>query len=260
MAVRIDECWGRWPNPTGLLEPLDWDTRHFGLPIARIVEPNLSLETLHSLLAAAREQGFALVYWFTDSEAQISGTVVQEFSGLLVDQRRTYAADLVTAPNLAAHRVSRIRKIQFVNASASEQLATLGVVAGEHSRFHVDPRIPSQKADELFRMWMHRSTKGEMADAVFVAFSEVSESEILGTVTVREDNRVGHIGLIAVNRAAQGKGIGRALVAAAHEWMIGRGAQRAHVVTQTRNRAACRLYESCGYTATRVENVFHFWP
>jgi ribosomal protein S18 acetylase RimI-like enzyme len=79
-------------------------------------------------------------------------------------------------------------------------------------------------------------------------------------VTVAEADRVGNIGLIAVHERARGRGVGAALMAAAHRWMAGRGAAAATVVTQLDNAAACRLYQASGYGLAGVWHCYHFWP
>ena len=64
---------------------------------------------------------------------------------------------------------------------------------------------------------------------------------------------------VAVAAEVRGKGIGSALMHAAHRWMQHRGAREAQVVTQLVNLPACRLYERSGYRLSRVQHYFHFW-
>ena len=69
----------------------------------------------------------------------------------------------------------------------------------------------------------------------------------------------GRIGLIAVARSHEGRGVGRQLVDAALRWFAEQGAEQVDVVTQQRNIAAMRFYEACGFSISRVEPWFHRW-
>ena len=59
--------------------------------------------------------------------------------------------------------------------------------------------------------------------------------------------------------AARGRGIGRALVAAAEAAMEASGARQTEVATQLENDPARGLYESLGYEASAPERAHHFW-
>jgi ribosomal protein S18 acetylase RimI-like enzyme len=113
----------------------------------------------------------------------------------------------------------------------------------------------------MYRLWIERSLRGEMADAVLVAdlSNGTLSAPLAGLISLEETAGTGSIGLIAVAQEARGRGVGTALLAAAHRWMLARGAQQARVVTQADNLPACRLYERAGYRLADVRHVFHFW-
>jgi ribosomal protein S18 acetylase RimI-like enzyme len=106
---------------------------------------------------------------------------------------------------------------------------------------------------------MQGSTLGEMADQVLVACGTDPLSDCLGMISYSIVEAGARIGLIAVRDQARGKGIGSALIAAAHREMAKRGARMATVCTQCANVPACRLYERLGYHLDEVQNVYHFW-
>ncbi len=71
--------------------------------------------------------------------------------------------------------------------------------------------------------------------------------EIVGyAVTGRSDGR-GYLQRVGVAPAAQGQGVGRALVVDALRWLRRFRASRASVNTQLDNHAALRLYRQCGF-------------
>jgi len=80
------------------------------------------------------------------------------------------------------------------------------------------------------------------------------DGERVGLVTwvVASTSGRAEIRAIAVHPAAQGRGIGRALLEAAHEALIGAGIRSAWLVTTNDNAPAIRLYESLGYRVAEV--------
>ncbi|GAA3547025.1 hypothetical protein GCM10022419_029060 [Nonomuraea rosea] len=84
---------------------------------------------------------------------------------------------------------------------------------------------------------------------------------VLASVSAKDPD-VGHIDLLAVDPAAQGRGQGRALVRAAEEWLLGQGARQARFAgnppcyawpgIDVRYTAAACLAESLGYERYHV--------
>jgi dTDP-4-amino-4,6-dideoxy-D-galactose acyltransferase len=244
-------------SPT--LEPLAWDSEHFGLPVARLTDPDLEPAALREALETARIRGFRLVYWPAGAGRVAPEDVLREFDGLLVDRKGTFAVDPIPAPT-DREPMGPVPIVEWPRQPPSESLLRLGVSAGLYSRYRVDPRIPAGAFDSLYRMWVTCSALGELADALLVAAPSGLEEEPLGLVTIKIDGPAGQIGLIAVHDDARGKGVGSALIAAAHRWMLARDARRATVVTQLDNVPACRLYERSGYRLADLRNFYHFWP
>ena len=68
----------------------------------------------------------------------------------------------------------------------------------------------------------------------------------------------GTIGLIGVAPAARGAGVGRRLVARAASELFDAGSSRISVITQAGNAPAMRLYQSCGFTVSRLGFWMHW--
>ncbi len=86
-----------------------------------------------------------------------------------------------------------------------------------------------------------------------------ADKEIDGFVTLGQKNNRGDIGIIAVDGKQRGKGIGKSLMLSAEQWFANHGYTDMQVITQGGNEAACRLYESCGFTIEKTEYVYHIW-
>jgi len=255
---------------------LEWDSDHFGFSVARLWPSDASESGLAVVLARARRQGVVMAVWTTGPEMRVSRELLSDFHGDLVDEKSTFAGELATLSTAKCSETSSLRDgslcenhatasnaiIQpYSEATASEKLLALSIAAGIYSRFNCDPRFPREKFEELYRIWMERSVRRELADMVFVARDATSPtSGLMGMVTVSVADGVGSIGLIAVGQKARGRGVGTRLIDAAHDWMREHGAVDARVVTQGANLPACKLYERAGYRLASVEHYYHFWP
>lgn len=237
-------------TPSPLIERLAWDSDFFGIEVARLRAARLDAASLPGAMQALQRSGASLAYVVTDeviepSEAARLGLVHR-------DAKTTYAraiGDALTSVDGVTVREAR-------PAEELAQLRALAVASGASSRFMLEERLPAGKAAELYERWMDNSLSGGLAAKVLVA---ERGGAVAGMVTVGERAGAADIGLIAVAEAARGAGVGRALVAAALDWGRRAGLAEATVVTQGHNRAACALYEACGYRVRDVVQVYHAW-
>ncbi len=245
-----------------MLKPLSWDSAHFGVEVARIEPADIDDRTLQDLLVISRQKKFSLVYWAARGSRKVPDAILHGFCGSRVDQKVTYVVDLDswTCQDTGDCRDPSVRIREYPRGPAAAPLLELGRTANAFSRFVNDPRIPFTKADELFEIWTEKSTRGEMAEVVFIAQRADSHDAIVGMVTVSRRQDGGQIGLIAVNPNVRGIGVGTALVHSANRWIVGAGPSKGWVVTQRANTNACRLYERTGYRFCQLEEVYHFWP
>lgn len=241
-----------------MLHRLAWDSAHFGFPVARIQNPTLSSAELEETLGRARRQGYKLVYWAAENDHPVSPTLLSQYCGSVVVKKIVFFGKLRQLPNKELADLATDLEIrEYPVSEASSELVALAIEAGAHSRFFVDPRIPEGAASGLYTIWIQRSARRELADMLFVA---TVGGRLAGMVSCTSRSGRGAIGLIAVDSAFRGKGIGTALLSAAHQWMIATGAVWVEVVTQRQNTAACALYHRCGYAIASVQDFYHFWP
>ena len=244
--------------PSTSITLLAWDTNHFGFSVGRIAAEASDGE-LQAALDEARTQGYRLIYWATSPDRSAPQSLLAQFDGRLVDRKVTFARPLTGVHPAPPSNDLVIAPVEGTQCPPA--LIALAVAAGAYSRFAVDPRIPRDKFERLYGIWIERSVRGEIADAVLVARDSAEASnDLAGVITVKVTHGVGNIGLVAVSESHRGRGIGSHLIQAAHRWMIERGANRSTVVTQGDNAPACRLYERAGYSIEQSEHFYHFWP
>lgn len=247
-------------SPDALLRLREWDSDHFGFPVADVASSVILIGDLAKVLCDARRMGVQLVYWQASSGCLVPENLLREYSGSLVDQKVTYLREnLSNCLEVETERVDLCQIAEYPRGFASDDLLALAVIAGLYSRFRTDSRIPVERYKALYETWMQKSTQHELADAVLVATQE-GDRKVAGMVTLCATGGNASIGLIAVHPDCQRLGVGSALMRGAHRWMTKHAAERATVVTQAANRPACRLYERFGYHCHELVDYYHFWP
>lgn len=233
------------------LRLLDWDSAFFGRRIASLAPAPTNRAELGAAIEAARAAGVECAYVLCDVQNTGGIQALCSAGVRLVDVRLTFErglAGMAPADPDPAIRASRAEDVPALRRIAS--------TSHDSSRFYADGRFARDRCDELFATWIEKSCGG-WAEVVRVA--EV-DGRVCGYTTghVREEGR-GEIGLVAVDPAAQGRGLGKKLVASALQALKDRGLARATVVTQGRNIGAQRLYQTLGFRTQRVQTWHHLW-
>ncbi len=240
---------------TPRLEALAWDSDHFGIPVERTGPGDWPEPALREALEDARGRGVRMVYHLRSPEDPLAASLLSAFGGARICTQARFGRDLPAAPE--APRPEGFRVGAFEGTSADPSLRELAVAAGEHSRFHVDPKIPEERWRALYELWIENSVRGELADRVLVA-TEPGDGRAIGLVTVAFQRGFGEYGLVAVGERARRRGVASALVARAEHETGAAGLARAEVGTQRENERACAFYTSCGYRTIRLEDAYHF--
>lgn len=80
----------------------------------------------------------------------------------------------------------------------------------------------------------------------------VEDGELLGTVMVGHDGHRGWVYYLAVQPRCRGRGLGRALMAAAESWLDGEGVPKVQLMVRADNGAVIEFYERLGYADQQV--------
>lgn len=229
-----------------MVDRLQWDSDFFGLRIGRAdVEANKKRNMLQQEAGSLR-MDYDLIYIFSEQELPFDSNSMR-----LVDTKTIYAKAIDTSSIMP----SAIERYQETVPNAD--LYRLALVSGVYSRFRLDDCFPAESYERMYRCWIERSVDGSMADVVLV---HRTDNQIDGVITLKIDNDIAHIGLVAVDEGVQGKGIGTMLIKSVEAYLQGNTIVRhLKVATQWANKPACYLYEKNGFVVEEKTNIYHWW-
>jgi dTDP-4-amino-4,6-dideoxy-D-galactose acyltransferase len=234
--------------------PLEWETGFLGIGVGTLrLDAAWTAEALDEVLRSDEAKAFDLLVVAHSGDSARLRPILEAAGARLVDKKLDYSTTVEVDPS----RAQQERIGEAANAADRAALEALAFESGRFSRFRIDPRIGEERWAELYRLWIRNSLAGEMADAVFV---HRRAGAITGFVTVkREDPDQARIGLIGVDVAERGSGVGTRLVAAARHWAAADKLTDLRVATQQANRSACQFYASRGFTLTSETDIYHLW-
>lgn len=244
----------------GCFRKLPWDSQQLRMTAARIdyliaagsynEQRSVKEMLLEELLVEAQNVGVWHMSARVDASDLSSLHVLEEAGFLTVDGLLTFALDLKEP---SAVEPTNDFEIRLATAEDAPETAALGRTAYVYDRFHADPFIDRELADELYANWVQDSCDGKAADAVLIA---EDQSGLLGFVTCKlpsdigsnaANSRRGTIVLVASASHARGRGVGYSLTMAALEWFRQSGCETVDVGAQLSNIPAARLYQMCGF-------------
>jgi ribosomal protein S18 acetylase RimI-like enzyme len=256
-------------EPTGLaiVRPATWDSARLGVNCMHLEIAMQSGE--ESAYRSARGLIDAIVQACRDSadclSLRIGGeqmAILQAFedSGFnVMDSLLTFIAK---APfQEPTPGVSGVRKFRPSDLDAVKTLAGSSFVI---DRWHSDPRIPREVADDVYSAWAEESCRDVANRETFVV---EHGGEVVGFMSVRVDEdayallglRVGIVELIATSIKARGVGVGSSLMNASLLWFKEHEMDVVQVGTQASNTSACRFYERAGYRIAASSYALTRW-
>lgn len=228
-------------------EYLEWDSNFFNLKIAKLEGSGLSRDLLVELEDSYTDK-IDLIYYY--SEEPLPENFFSNFyEVILVDTKVPIIREVV-------QKGKNPKISSYTNKKANKELLKLAKLAGQHTRFKIDPNISEEKYNKLFELWIEKSVTGELATTVLVY--EI-DNIIVGFGTVLIEGEIGRAPLLAVNRNYEGRGISFALMDAMESYMFENGCKFAVSSTQATNKKALKIYERYGIKFEKKIFVYHFW-
>lgn len=257
------------------VEALAWDTRHFGrsmgsvrIPPAWVAQPIAQLRAdLEALVNTAAAQGYHQLTVRAEPRQVALIHALEEAGFHLVDTLVTLECALDDVRPAPARLEVTIRSAVKADVAALMEIARQAFAdrAVWLDRFHADPNIPSDQADDLYAQWVKNSVAPDhpvdtMADATLVA---EMEHRIAGFLTCRLVNidglPGGVVSLNAVDASCRRRRVYRALAERSLEWFRTRGCRRVRVRTSLISHGVQRTWQRLGAVQVAEEHTFHWW-
>ncbi|TLG77600.1 GNAT family N-acetyltransferase [Methylocystis sp. B8] len=149
-----------------------------------------------------------------------------------------------------------IVKIEIANAGDAAAIEAIASHCFTFSRFHLDPAIGLDRANEVKRQWARNACRGR-ASVVYVVRQQNAVTGFLAVLENKSSRGTDAIiDLVGVDAAHQGRGAGQALGRMFVDQWRDR-AVRLRVGTQISNIPAMRLYEAIGFRVAETSYVLH---
>ena len=152
----------------------------------------------------------------------------------------------------------RVRAYEPTDLEAMQRIAAR---SHTHNHFYNDPWLERTRSAALFSEWLRRCAAGA---AEFILVAEDEDGKVTGFVTALANKAlarvvgvaVGIIDYIVVDRDAEGRGIGRALLGAALARLAGDN-RFVELRTSHDNYRAVAFYNTAGFRLLATDFVFH---
>ncbi len=234
---------------------LEWDSAFFKKRIARLDGSRLSTDQVPELFGWCVEERIDCIYFLADSSDPETIETVEAAGFGLKDLRMTYEwrsslGALGIRPSIG-ERVS----VRAFREDDLDALVPIARAAHTDSRFFFDSRFDRAAAALLYETWLRKACAGA-ARVLVGETGGVPAGYISCELSAAGE---GQIGLVAVAEKFHGQGIGRAMIEEALRWFAAQNATTIRVVTQGRNVAAHRFYQSAGFLTRALESWHHKW-
>ncbi len=240
-----------------------WDSDFFGFPVYGVKIP-ADFNTWHTFAELSEQKDIRLLYVYVALPVGVGthDVVLSEiqnklklFPGVRLCQGPFIRMEFEKKIELSESSISSLRP--GFQLSDKEILLQLALLSGRYSRFHLDPEIPAERFQQLYKLWLERSFTDDPDHTLFVYRKDY---KVAGFITVEKVNdQQAEIELIAVDPDLQRTGIGKILIQQACRWAASRGCSQLVVATQSENREACGLYSASGFSITKKTAIWHLW-
>jgi dTDP-4-amino-4,6-dideoxy-D-galactose acyltransferase len=217
-----------------MIQYLDWDSNFFGCKIGKLTIS----ENDQKWPSFNQFKSFDLVYIFSPIPLEIEAPLVD--------------IKVIFRKNTSKNKVdSKLEEFQS-SLHSYQELLELVYLSGHDSRFLKDPFFGVPAFQRLYKKWIDNA----IADKDTKVLVYVEQKRIAGFVTYTLKNESVSIGLIAVSKEFQGKGIGKKLIDSV-ENDADEGIEL-FVPTQKTNAGACNFYNKLGFEVQNTQYIYHY--
>jgi dTDP-4-amino-4,6-dideoxy-D-galactose acyltransferase len=224
------------------INPLAWDSNHFGFNIG-------SLHLDNSALNTSDLDRFKLIYVFSRDlkTIDLKGFACTYQEDKVVFRKTLLLQDTQKYPHISFFKGEYLDK---------DQLYELAFESGKCSRFLLDKNFSEEAFKKLYSVWVDNAINFTFSDGLLLWREG---NDIVGFLNYRIEKEVAQVGLFAVSRKFQGQGMGTALLSFLESILLEQGILSLFIPTQLQNKLACSFYKKNGYDIDSVTNIKHYW-
>jgi len=252
---------------------LDWDSTHFGIPMAIISDVIISEEvsnlretkkrTITLALSELQKRGIRHVSTKVDIYDIATAQALEMAGFRLMDTTVIYGFDFRKSkiPKFEDQCTLRLAKSEDENALIGVAKISFSKTRISDDRFHADPDLSQEKSDALYVEWIRNSIRGEIADAIIVA--EMGGKPVgfttIENFRVKTDQvgvNIGALILSAVIPEARGRGVYTSMIRKGLEYLKPM-VDIAELGTQITNFPVQKAWSTLGFKLTSGAYAFH---
>ncbi len=255
-------------NKSNFLVPSPFDSKHYGMKVAKISIQAASSD-LHRTIKNAKRQGYKLIFIhsiYKRKNKQLTKTLTRQIESMggnyinsLISLKRIFRTGLRTKKTKSIAIIDSLQKI-----NSPKEVNALSRICGEaiyQSHLIRDTRLPLNKTRRLHYQWAKNDLTGR-AQWNFLARVEGQPVGFVSILVTKNDpnfkNKTsGFIDMVVVDKKFQGRGIGSDLMIKALEW-LSKNTDLATLGTQADN-PAFRLYTKMGFIPYIWQDIYHLW-
>jgi GNAT superfamily N-acetyltransferase len=233
---------------------LDWDSNFFGTSIGRIYANGLTEEGLKKGLESAKQENTKFVELFCDASDHKSIYSSESLGLHLADLRITLKKNL--EEDIKEDRAHKDLIFKKADRADINRLKTMSKGLFLYSRYYRYKKFDKNNIDLMFQIWIEKSVPGEFDDEVYCLYNEM---DILAFCSLKYEGNSAAVGLFAVNRAYQGKGLGSLILKRVFHLLYKRRITEVSVITQGKNSEAMHLYQKNGFRVAVITLCYYKW-
>lgn len=237
-------------------ELLEWDSEHFGFPVARVVDSGLDRDAAGRVDEWCRANEVRCIYFLADAEDADTSRVAAESGFRVVDFRLVIrrALEGLAEPHLGGLAGMEVREAAEADLGHLREIAS---VSHRGSRFYFDTGFPDARCAALYEAWIDRGFADPDRN-LWIATLEGTPAgyQVVGPAA---PDGIRRLELLAVDPNRHCRGIGAALILSAMGTLRSEGAGETWTILSARNVPSIRLHERVGFLTERVQAWHHKW-
>jgi len=223
------------------LRKLEWDSQLFGYPVgSQVYYSDIDLSSFPS-----EYSDFRVVYLTSKEKLNLS---------FFEDVKVYFELEL-------SHMHSDVQpefkgEVEPYIGKGNQELIALAFESGKFSRFSVDQNFNAFEFEKLYFQWIIKSLSKEIAEEVLLVHID---GIIAGFVSLKINDHLCEIGLLATSSDFRRQGVGKQLIDASVSFAVRHGKSKLVVPTQLRNLDALNFYGKMGFKESSRDFIYHIW-